>query len=116
MKNAGRFARSENSYGPPWLHHRQCAGPWRSTRSKRETPSVQYEQPKSTPTAGVDHGFLSEPMQVGAFRICNECGKWFAFEVVRVEADATYGEIKHCRCKKCGSEISFAARHPHHTV
>lgn len=59
---------------------------------------------------------LNEPLQPGILRDCPECRKLFALEFVSKRESDQQGTIRTYRCKKCGSELSFAEHHPPNAI
>lgn len=57
-------------------------------------------------------GLLAQPMQPGTFRICPECGAWFALQLLESRPDRIQGRIRTYRCCKCSVEVEFAECHP----
>ena len=58
------------------------------------------------------NGFLAEPAQPGAFRVCMTCRSWFALKLVSKREDELQGSIATYRCKKCDATFDFAKDHP----
>ena len=64
-------------------------------------------------TACSDNSIVSESfVKPGFFRICPECGRWFALRMIRSIPDDKVGRVLIYRCSKCNAEIEYAERRP----
>jgi len=71
---------------------------------------------KRKPAGFVRNGILHQPLRIGPFRRCPQCGKWFGLVRNRTEEHPILTVINVYRCRRCGRETGFADSRPIETV
>jgi hypothetical protein len=53
---------------------------------------------------------------VGLFRTCPKCRKWFALRLVESVHHKVMGEVRTYRCKRCGHEVTLTDGPPNYCL